>query len=138
MQNILLVDDDEAFRCLMSRVLGSQGYNVVEAGDGMRALDAAKAHSGPIHLLCAGAAVSRMDAVALADRLKPGHPEMRVLMLVPGKNFMTVGSRPVTDAHPDYGVLHRPFTLDQLTAKVREMLAVEATSPKANDVHLSQ
>jgi two-component system, cell cycle sensor histidine kinase and response regulator CckA len=124
MLNILLAEDDEAFRCLMSRVLTGQGYNVIEAGDGMQALNVAKAHKGPLHLLCADAGVTRMDAPALADRLRPEHPEMKVLMLVPAKHIAVVATRRITDVHPEYGVLQRPFTLDQLTLKVQEMLAV--------------
>ncbi|HZT30336.1 MAG TPA: response regulator [Bryobacteraceae bacterium] len=123
MWNILLAEDDEAFRCLMARVLAGQGYNVIEAGDGMEALDAAKAHRGPIHLLCAGAAVTRMDALALAEKLKPAHPQLKVLITVPAKHLMKVGKRPVSEVHPEYAVLQRPFSLEQLTAKVRTMLA---------------
>lgn len=123
MWNILLAEDDEAFRCLLSRVLAGQGYNVIEAGDGMGALNAASAHRGPIHLLCAGAAVTRMDALALADKLKPAHPEMKVLIVMPRKHLMVVGTRPISEAHPEYCVLQRPFSLDELTDKVRAMLA---------------
>jgi DNA-binding response OmpR family regulator len=132
MWNILLAEDDEAFRCLMSRVLAGQGYNVIEAGDGMSALDAARMHQGPIHLLCADAAVTRMDALALADKLKAAHSEMKVLIVMPRKSLMLVGTRPITEVHPEYGVLQRPFSLDELTDKVRAMLATPQEQPAAH------
>ena len=47
---ILLVDDDEALRHLVRRILMQQGFHVIEASDGAEALEVASAYAEPVDL----------------------------------------------------------------------------------------
>src|SRR5687767_11653735 len=51
LETILLVDDEDYIRELVSAILAIEGYHVLEAESGPRALEVAEAYPGPIHLL---------------------------------------------------------------------------------------
>src|SRR5437016_812932 len=50
-ETVLLVEDGEALREVLQRVLEQLGYRVWVAGDGEEALRVSTAHDGPIHIL---------------------------------------------------------------------------------------
>ncbi len=95
------------------------GYTVLEGEDAESALAAARAHTGPIHLLVADVVMPGPSGRELARRLAEFRPETKVLyvsgytddaivhhgMLEPGLNF-----------------LQKPFTPAVLARKVREVL----------------
>ena len=122
MLNILLAEDDDALRSLLSLMLSQSGYSVLEASDGVDALTTAKRHTGSIDLLCANMACSRLDGVSLAEQLKTKHPQMKVIMLVTAnRNFVKI-ARARAAQHPDYAVLEKPFSLEQFAFKVDQVL----------------
>ena len=50
-ETILLVEDEEAVRAIVSKILQNKGYTVLEAHQGHEALQVCKDHQGPIHLM---------------------------------------------------------------------------------------
>ena len=110
---------DAAWREVAFRVLTTEGYEVVAA-----------AHSGHATLGCLTAA--RLDAVvadfsmddmsgpALVERLRRHHPGVQALYLAPP-------GTPEAD-----NVLVRPFTRDDLLARLEQSLATTSASPKAS------
>ena len=63
---ILIADDEESIRNLAGQVLRSHGYTVLEAADGLEALEVAERHSGPIHLLLTDWCMPRLDGGGLS------------------------------------------------------------------------
>ncbi len=118
-ETILLVEDEEAVRTMISKVLQSGGYTVLEAQHGVEALRVCKKHSGPIHLMISDVVMPQMSGRELAGRLALRRPEMRVLYI---------------SGYPDNAIVHhgvletgtaflqKPFTLNALEYKVREVL----------------
>jgi len=128
MHTILIAEENGAFRHLVSTVLTAVGYEVIPAGDDTEAINAAKGCRSPIHLLCANMTESHVNGVALAESLKPQHPEMKVLLLLTDDpRFVSVDTK-TADRHSDYVVLRKPFTLDEFTAKVKQILTPAAVS----------
>lgn len=129
MYNILVADSNGALRNLLTSVLSAIGYEVITASDGVEALKAAREWKGPIHLLCANVAVSRMNGLNLAERLLPEHPEMKVLILVTDHPWLLSVEPVGTEGHhPEFNVLRKPFTLEELTARIQQILAASAAA----------
>jgi len=79
-ETILLVEDEPAVRDLAARVLRSQGYTVLEAGDGIEALRfVAQQPDARIDLLVTDLAMPDMAGSALADALTAKRPRAKVL-----------------------------------------------------------
>ena len=114
-------------RELTRDILLGHGYRVLTAGDGVQALRLAEAHEGPIHLLLTDVVMPRMSGKELADKLRLGRPELRVLFT----------SGYTDDAVVRHGVLaegihflSKPFETEALARKVREVLEA-AERPEA-------
>jgi PAS domain S-box-containing protein len=121
-ETILLVEDEVAIRELVRKVLGSYGYNVLEAADPDDAIGIARRHAGPVHLLLSDIAMPRMSGPDLAQRLVPMRPEMRVLYMSGFGGRLSLGLGTVS---PAVSVLLKPFTPGRLAARVRECLSRE-------------
>ena len=118
-ETILLVEDEDTVREMMKLVLKSNGYEVLEAEDGAVALEIARAHPGTIHLLMTDLMMPRLSGRELADRLVAEKRVGRVLFMS-GYTEDVLARQDVASSSADF--LHKPFTLDGLTAKIREVL----------------
>jgi CheY-like chemotaxis protein len=119
-ETILAVEDEMEVRKLVARILKGQGYTVIEASDGEEAIKLAQKNSGKqIHLLLTDVVMPGMSGRELAVTLGLHHPNLKVLYM----------SGYTDDAIVHHGVLEegvnyiqKPFTLDALARKVREVL----------------
>jgi len=116
---ILLVEDESQIRELARDILLDQGYQVLTAGDGVEALQVAGAHAGPIHLLLTDVIMPRLSGKELADKLRPGRPEMRVLF-TSGYTDDAIVHHGVLDEGVHF--LSKPFGMEALARKVRDVL----------------
>ncbi len=115
---ILLVDDDQYLRRFARRILTEHAFDIIEAGDGVDALDLASTHKGPIHLLLTDIIMPRLNGIALAERLLPQRPEMAVLFMSGYVEATLVSAR-----HPDAILIKKPFIAAHLIDAVRAALA---------------
>jgi PAS domain S-box-containing protein len=119
-ETILAVEDEIEVRKLVAQILKGQGYTVIEASHGEEAIKAAQKNSGKkIHLLLTDVVMPGMSGRELAVTLGLRHPNLKVLYM----------SGYADDAVVHHGVLEegvnyiqKPFTLDALARKVREVL----------------
>jgi nitrogen-specific signal transduction histidine kinase/ActR/RegA family two-component response regulator len=116
-ETVLLVEDEEAVRRIMSTVLKRQGYTVLEASTPLVALELFERHAEQIALLLTDVVMPVMGGPALAQRLVAIRPALRVLF-VSGYT----GSVPPQIQSPNVGFLTKPFQTGVLAARVREML----------------
>ncbi len=121
-QTILVVEDEDPVCELAREVLTDGGYEVLTAAAPAQALDVARGHAGPIHLLLTDVVMPQMSGRALAARLRAERPGLRVL-------YMSGYSEDVIEHYgglePGTPLLSKPFTLDALTRKVREVFERE-------------
>ncbi|MBV9123011.1 MAG: response regulator, partial [Planctomycetes bacterium] len=92
---------------------------VLEAGSAEEALQVSAAHAGPIQLLVSDVVMPQMSGRQLAESLGPLRPEMRVLYLS-GYTDDAVLRHGLLKAESAF--LQKPFTINSLLRKVREVL----------------
>src|ERR1041385_3557421 len=115
---VLLVDDDEAVRGFVRRILIEQGFEILEAGDGAEALELASAHNGEIDLLLTDVIMPRVNGFALATRLLKERTRMAVLYM---SGYMESSMLAQKDSKAV--LLHKPFNSTHLVNAVRRLLA---------------
>jgi len=116
---VLLVEDEVDVRQFAVRALKLQGYNVLEASDGLEALDIMQANAGKVDIIVSDVVMPEMDGPTLFKELRKTNPEMKVIFVsgYPNEAFReSLGS-------DDFAFLPKPFSLPQLAAKVKEELA---------------
>jgi PAS domain S-box-containing protein len=119
-ETILLVEDEAAVRALTARMLRGQGYTVLEAANGIEALDLVRRHaSTPIALLLTDMIMPKMGGYELAEQLRQSIPNIRVL-LMSGYTDNAVIQHGLLD--PSVTFFQKPFTLPTLARGVRALL----------------
>jgi two-component system, cell cycle sensor histidine kinase and response regulator CckA len=118
-ESILLVEDEDAVRVIVSAVLRRQGYNVLEASTARHACEIFAEQAEEIGLLLTDVVMPEMNGPALAQRLVGLRPELRVLF-ISGYADMVM---PLEADNPNVSFLSKPFQASVLTERVRQMLA---------------
>ena len=119
-ERILLVEDDEAVRRMTARVLGVHGYRVVEARDGEEGVSVFRAETGaPPNLVITDMIMPKLGGRRMAEEILRLNPETRIL-------FVTGYTDDAALRHGEHGghILRKPYAIDALLLKVREMLDV--------------
>lgn len=116
---ILLVEDEEPLRHVAKRILEKAGYAVVTAHDGAQALDIMRLRSHEIALVVSDLVMPNVGGVALLETLQQEGIAARFLF-VSGYSMrdMYAGKEPP----PHVPVVQKPYTREQLTQRVDELL----------------
>jgi two-component system cell cycle sensor histidine kinase/response regulator CckA len=117
---ILLVEDQDPIRDLACEFLKRSGYTILEARDGIEALHIAEQHPGQIDLLLTDMMMPRMCGSELAVHLVRSRPQIKIIYMS-GYAEYAKNNREVVA--PESAMLQKPFALDTLACKVREVLA---------------
>ena len=117
---VLAVDDSAAVLEAIRAILEAQVYTILTGTSGQDALRICEGHGGPIHLMLTDVHMPNMDGPTLAERVTLLRPEIRVVYMS-GYSESTIRRRLAPDAH----VLQKPFTPDELTRIVRDVLRGE-------------
>jgi len=115
---VLLVEDEVDVRQFAVRALRLQGYKVLEASDGLEALDVMKANEGKVDIVVSDVVMPEMDGPTLFKELRKTNPSTKVIFVsgYPNEAFREqLGS-------DDFAFLPKPFSLPQLALKVKEEL----------------
>jgi PAS domain S-box-containing protein len=117
---ILLVEDQDAVRTLVSRVLQMCGYRVIEASNGLQALALAASELKSVDLLITDVVMPEMSGKDLATRLATLRESQRVLY-ISGYTPNAIVHLGILD--PGVFFLQKPFNPAQISAKVNEILS---------------
>ena len=118
-ETVLLVEDEESVRQLVRDTLMAKGYCVVEAEDGEAGMAAAAGHKGKIDLVITDVVMPGMGGRELVKQITQVRPETKVLYLS-GYTEDSVVSEGSIESGTAF--LQKPFTLQSLSRKVREVL----------------
>jgi PAS domain S-box-containing protein len=124
-ETVLLVEDELIVRRLLTEILESSGYTVLQAGDGPSALELIRRRSDPIDLLITDVVMPGMSGPEVAQRVVSLRPGTEVLY-ISGYTDSAIDHHGVLE--PGIAFLQKPFSADELARKVRTMLDGEPAS----------
>lgn len=118
-ETILVVEDEQAVRGMISDSLSSFGYTVILAQDGADAIRIARETEDEIDVIVTDVVMPRLNGPEVATRVRDAHPEARVV-------FMSGYAMDIIDnstiASQDAVFLQKPFSPDQLAMVIRSAL----------------
>jgi PAS domain S-box-containing protein len=122
MRTILLVEDEAMLRQLTRKFLESDGYQVIEAVNGVEAVEVSRQHVGAIDLLLSDIVMPHMNGIELSKQLRQERPETRILFMsgYPGRHQSSGSYLP-----PDIPLLTKPFRSSDLHAQISQILEGE-------------
>jgi CheY-like chemotaxis protein len=118
-ETVLIVEDEAAVCRLAKRVLEVAGYRVLTASNGFEALTLLEQHDGPVHLMLTDMVMPGMSGRDLAIQLDATHPQTKVLYTSGYTDDAILHNR-LPHAAADF--IGKPYTIAELTRKVREVL----------------
>ena len=116
---ILLVEDEEGLRALNARGLVSRGYTVLEAGNGVEAIEVLGKHGGKIDLVVSDVVMPEMDGPTLLKELRKTEPTLKIIFV---SGYAEDAFEKSLPAGEQFAFLPKPFTLKQLVAAVKETM----------------
>ena len=117
-RRILVVDDQPEIRALVSRGFRQRGYEVVEAGDGMAALDVARSASQPFDLVVTNSRMPHLDGPRLVECLRQLDPDLPI-MHMSGSHGL---GRTTQDLPADVPTIFKPFSVWGLLDEAEQLL----------------
>lgn len=122
---ILVVEDEERVRHMSVDSLRELGYTIVQASDGEQALEMLTIQPR-IDMLFTDVVMPGINGRILADRARESHPGLKILYTT-GYTRNAIVHNGMLD--PGVSFLAKPFTLDQLAVKVRQVLDADSPRP---------
>jgi two-component system, cell cycle sensor histidine kinase and response regulator CckA len=122
-ETILVVEDEPDVRDLACEFLKVSGYSVLEARNGLEAVELLARHSGTIHLVLSDMVMPKMGGAELAERLRTIRPDTKVVLMSGYSEYFN-GPRD-QNASPAV-ILQKPFSRSSLVEKIREVLSANS------------
>jgi two-component system cell cycle sensor histidine kinase/response regulator CckA len=117
-ETILLVEDDDAVRLFASKALRDKGYRVIDASDGIMALNIIKAGTKP-NILITDVSMPEIDGQTLAKKITELIPNLPIIFM---SGYAEETFRRDLSENQSMHFLPKPFTLRDLAPKIREIL----------------
>jgi signal transduction histidine kinase/ActR/RegA family two-component response regulator len=117
-ERVLVVDDEPAVRRLLARILRARGYDVFETEDAHSALAFLNSTNRQMDLVVTDIVMPTMSGVRLAEQIRAQWPNVKILFV---SGFPSSEALPASEL-ATIPLLGKPFTPEQIEAKVRELL----------------
>ena len=115
---ILVIDDEAEIRRSVRMILEYEGYDVMEAPNGVAALAAYEKNGHKVDMVLTDVVMPQMSGFELGKQLGERAPGLKILYMS-GFRDNAIGA---AAGDTPRAFLHKPFTPDVLLAKVREVL----------------
>lgn len=121
MARILLMDDEEALRAIMVEVLTDEGHEVIDSGTGMIASNTGVVES--VDLVITDIIMPDVEGVEVVRTITSLRPDLPILVISGGGRTVTTDYLPLTRHLGANDTMKKPFTPDDLIARVEALLA---------------
>jgi two-component system cell cycle sensor histidine kinase/response regulator CckA len=115
---VLLVEDEEGLRALNARGLASRGYTVLQAANGLEALEIFD-EEATVDLVVSDVVMPEMDGPTLLRELRQRNPKLKVIFV---SGYAEEAFQKSLPEGEQFSFLAKPFTLKQLVAQVKETI----------------
>ena len=112
----LVVDDEPAIRAIIAAILDQDGFQTVEAKDGVQGLELARQLEGGLDLLISDIVMPNMDGLSLAESVRAQFPALPIILISGFSN-----------PRGEFEFVRKPFVPATLQAAVKKAIA-----PKLN------
>jgi DNA-binding response OmpR family regulator len=114
---ILIVDDEDQIRALLTRALLANGYDVVAVSDGAAGLEAVLTAQEPYDLVVTNNCMPRMEGEEMITRIRETCPNLPILHLddMSGSHDLSLP--------PDVPNITKPFHIERLVSRIEQMLS---------------
>src|SRR6201991_3568834 len=116
---ILLVEDEDGLRSLNARGLRSRGYSVIEASNGVEAMEALEQKNGAVDLVVKDVVMPEMDGPTLLKAMRARNPDLKIIFV---SGYAEDAFEKSLPENQQFAFLPKPFTLAQLVAAVKETM----------------
>ena len=116
---ILLVEDEKDLRALNARGLASRGYTVLQASNGVEAIEALERHDGNVDLVVSDVVMPEMDGPALLKELRRRRPDLKIIFV--SGYAEEAFAKNIPEGQREF--LAKPFSLKTLVATVQKTMA---------------
>ncbi|KQW18912.1 MFS transporter [Afipia sp. Root123D2] len=120
MARILIADDEDSMRSLVSRAIAMDGHEIVTAQDGAEALEIIVRENGAFDLLLTDIKMPLMDGIALALAVARDFPDLTILLMT---GFADQRERASGLDAIIYDVITKPFAIADIRTAVADALA---------------
>ncbi len=120
-ETILLAEDEEGARRVISRMLQDQGYNVIEAENGSMAIRQLLYHQGRIDLLLSDIMMPDFDGRALADQIRGIQSDIKIVF-ISGYDEAHLEDTGIIQPGEPINLIKKPFRREDLVPKIRNVL----------------
>ena len=121
-ETILLVEDDEMLLDLVKTVLEEQGFHVLAAKDGEKALEVYAHHKDEIAVVLSDMGLPRLGGWEILHKMKEINPNAKII-LASGYSDPMIRSEMLKEGAMDY--VSKPYNTDEITKKIREVIEGE-------------
>jgi two-component system cell cycle sensor histidine kinase/response regulator CckA len=119
---ILLVEDEDGLRSLNARGLRSRGYSVIEASNGIEAMEALDEKEGAVDLVVSDVVMPEMDGPTLLREMRKRNPNLKIIFVSGYAEEAFDKSLPQGE---QFAFLPKPFALSALVEKVKETMTAQ-------------
>jgi two-component system, cell cycle sensor histidine kinase and response regulator CckA len=119
---ILLVEDEDGLRSLNARGLRSRGYSVIEASNGIEAMEALDEKEGAVDLVVSDVVMPEMDGPTLLREMRKRNPNLKIIFVSGYAEEAFDKSLPENE---QFAFLPKPFALSALVEKVKETMTAQ-------------
>jgi two-component system cell cycle sensor histidine kinase/response regulator CckA len=123
---LLIAEDNDSVRRLVCTVLSEAGFQMLQARDGLEALNVAELYAGRISLLLSDVRMPRLGGVELAEKIQAKWPRVIVIL-------MSANATDLVITNPGWRFVQKPFLPTELVKIVREMLEGPQTAASAEE-----
>ena len=121
MQRILIIDDDEQVRDLLSEILGRAGYEVVTASNGAEGLRLYRAQ--PADLVITDLIMPEKEGMETIIALRKDFPKVRIIAVSGGGRSGAISYLPIAKSLGAARTVAKPFSKQEILDAVRDTLA---------------
>jgi two-component system cell cycle sensor histidine kinase/response regulator CckA len=117
---ILLVEDEDGLRSLNARGLRSRGYSVIEAANGVEAMEALEQKNGAVDLVVSDVVMPEMDGPTLLKAMRERNPDLKIIFV--SGYAEDAFDKSVLRDDEQFAFLPKPFALSALVEKVKQTM----------------